>query len=213
MSRFKTIAALAALLALSVMTLGEAHAGVYVGGGTVVYKEQGAPPQADNGTLACHSTGVAVGGGCIPFGAGNFVDVLDVLSGHNVAFQVCIDASGDGVCTDLGPQAAGEIPCADRMFFSHDDEGLFHNPLGPLPAAMPAGCGATAPWQGYVVFLCEGVHVAGSSTGAPGGEPHAHTATAGTISSTGGLPPSGFGNFCGTNGRREPVSKPYIVLG
>lgn len=212
MKRMRMIAAFTALLALSALALGNAQAAdVYVGGGTVVFKQEGQAPAADKGTLVCSSSGVSVGGGCIPFGGGGFVAVTDLINGTNVAFQVCIDASGDGVCTDGKTAAAGQ--CNDIVFFSHDDEGLFHNPIGPLPGAMPTGCGQSAPWQGYVVFLCEGVHATGGpSTGAPGGG-HAHGATLGTIATTSSTSPSGFGNFCGTGGGREPVSKPYVVAG
>ncbi len=202
------IAAVAALAAVVAMTLGSASAQVYVSGGTVVFKQEGAPPAADNGTLACHSSGIGVGGACLPFTPGGFVGVTDVLAGKNVAFQVCIDANGDGICTDGKRDTQ---PCRDQIFFSHDDQGLFHNPIGPLPTAMPAGCGTTAPWKGYVVFLCEGVHVTRGSAGP--GAPHTHTATTGTIANTGPLAPSGFGDFCGAAGGERPVSKPYTVIG
>ncbi|HVL91590.1 MAG TPA: hypothetical protein VM841_15315 [Actinomycetota bacterium] len=202
------IAVVLALGALFATVAGTAQADVVVGGGTVVVKQQGQGPAADNGTLVCEpGTGIGTGGACLDFAPGGFVEVLDALNGYNVAFQVCIDANGDGVCVD---DPKNQSPCRDRMFFSHDDAGQFHNPLGPLPSSMP--CGNTASgWNGYVVFLCEGVHVAqnGSSVG---GAPHTHETTVANVSVTGPMASSGFGDFCGTAGRQEPVRKPYTIV-
>lgn len=208
MTRMTRRAAVAAILALGALVATTAQADVVVGGGTVVVKQQGQGPAADNGTLACEpNSGVGVGGACLDFTPGKFVEVLDALNGHNVAFQVCIDANGDGVCTD---DKSDQNPCRDRVFFSHDDAGIFHNPLGPLPASMP--CGPTGAWNGYVVFLCEGVHVTGGSAGAPGAGGHTHETTVSTVSNAGPLEPSGYGDFCGTAGRQEPVRKPYTII-
>ncbi|HEX9695143.1 MAG TPA: hypothetical protein VGB64_02375 [Actinomycetota bacterium] len=211
MTRTTIRAAIAVVLSLGALfatVVGTAQADVVIGGGTVVAKEQGAGPAVDNGTLVCEpGTGIGTGGACLDFTLGGFVEVLDALNGHNVAFQVCIDNDGDGICVD---DKFNSSPCADRMFFSHDDAGFFHNPLGPLPTSM--SCGPTASgWNGYVVFLCEGVHVTSNgSTG--GGTPHAHETTVANVSATGPLPPSGYGDFCGTAGRQEPVRKPYTVI-
>jgi hypothetical protein len=163
----------------------------YVASGTAVVKEQGQAPFADDGVVVCGSSAPGIGGGCLPFGADDSVEVLDAAMGHHVAFQVCIDNNGDGRCS-AGRE--GER-CADRVFFSHDDEGNFYNPLGPLPTGFDPGC-AGGPFHGYVVFLCTGAHVLfDDGTALPiAGATHAHAATSGTIQgATGG---TGYGNFC-----------------
>lgn len=160
----------------------------YVGGGTVVVKEQGQPAAVDSGAVVCGSNGAAIGGGCIPFGPWKSIFVNDAVKGSSVAFQVCIDNDGDGKCA-LGEGQA----CGDRQYFSHDDNGAFFNPLGPLPQGFTPGCPGGA-WKGYVVFLCEGAHIPVR----PPGPPHAHPATTGTIAGT--LAGTGYGNFCQPTG-------------
>lgn len=177
----------------------------YLGGGTVVVKEQGQSPAADEGVLVCSATGgMSVGGGCVSFGAFpqmSSVLVQDNVSGRDVAFQVCIDNNGDGACV-----SPDEGPCADQIFFSHSDEGIFFNPLGPLPTKPKDGCPGGV-WNGYVVFLCNGVHGGGAS--GAGGADHSHPATSGSIIQL-DTPGSGFGNFCGGS-RQDPSNKRYVV--
>lgn len=169
----------------------------YAAGGTAVVKEQGQPAQVDSGALACTQNGVGVGGGCIPFGNYDSILVQDAARGRNVAFQVCIDNNGDGACSGESGNS-----CRDQQFFSHDDAGAFFNPLGPLPKGFLPGCPGGA-WKGYVVFLCEGVHIPVR----PPGPGHAHPATAGTIS--GALSGTGYGNFCQPTGFQEKL---YVVV-
>lgn len=178
----------------------------YLGAGTVVYKQSGEQPAADEGVVLCSPhMGIGVGGGCIPFSRMQpFVLVQDVVMGTEVAFQVCIDNNGDGFCSSAVPtDPNADKRCIDWLFFSHHDDGAFHNPLGPLPTDR-AGCpGAEGRgFDGWVVFLCQGVHEPQGAT------PHSHEATTGMIrpSPTG----SGFGNFCGEI--REPIIKRYVPL-
>lgn len=168
--------------------------------GTFVLKQANQPPIADEGAMVCSpSRAVGVGGGCVSFGLApdaSSVEVLDAVQAHNVAFQVCIDNNGDGRC--VSPDK-GE--CPDQIFFSHDDEGRFFNPLGGLPTHHLPGCPGGV-WDGYVVFLCTGVHNAGTA--------HSHQVTAGTIS-TRNFPGTGFGNFCGGT-PQDPTNKAYVVV-
>ena len=177
-----------------------APSATYLAGGTVVAKEQGRPPAADEGAVVClpldvTGNNLGAGGGCVAFGKS--VRVTDVRYGTAVPFQVCVDNDGDGVCTspDFGS-------CADQVFFSHDDNGANHNPLGPLPGGFAPGCPGGA-WHGYVVYLCNGVHTAGGA--------HAHPATAGTIESL-AVPGTGYGTFCG-GVEKNQSNKPYVVVG
>ena len=167
----------------------------YVSSGTVAVRADGSTV-VDEGALTCADTDdvkAGVGGFCLPFGGGDAVAVNDTLAGQNVAFQVCVDNSGDGVCTspDTGT-------CADVVEFSHDDAGNFFNPVGPLPTGFTPGCGIGA-YQGYVVFVCEGVHTAGTAA-------HAHPSGGGFgyVTSDG----EGLGTFCGGSGP-APTRKPY----
>lgn len=212
-----TIVAAALAIMLALLAVQGAGAGAYIGGGTVVYKEQpqsGQEPAAevDRGVLVCEpESGVGVGGGCIPFSAGvSAIMVQDVVQQTTVAFQVCIDINGDGRCVSQGPvtdfssETVGKL-CQqglDLVWFSHDDRGNFFNPLGPLPNTMPPMCpGHQTGFQGYVVFLCEGVH----DTVVDGR--HAHPSTTGTIT---GVPQgTGYGDFCG--GLRDQVVKQYVL--
>lgn len=156
----------------------------YVGSHTIVVK--GLPADTlDRGSVICRANGPSVGGGCILFGPGDSIKVMDDKAGLSVAFQVCIDNNGDSLC---GGRADPAGTCADDIFFSHDDAENFHNPLGPLPMSFRAGCPGGFP--GYIVFVCDGIHVAEG-----GGTPHQHIAPKGTINLTAGG--TGFGNFCG----------------
>lgn len=195
----------AAASVVSLVSPGHAAQGVerttYTGGGALVAKQSGQAPVADTGLLTCSaSTGQGIGGGCVSFGSDPLapasVQVLDAVTADHVAFQVCLDNNGDGAC--VSPDRG---PCADQIFFSHNDEGLFFNPLGPLPSTFKAGCPG-GPWRGYVVFLCTGAHEAGGGS-------HAHPATEGSITVL-PVPGSGFGNFCGGS-TQDPSNKRYIV--
>ncbi|HEX9697238.1 MAG TPA: hypothetical protein VGB64_13110 [Actinomycetota bacterium] len=204
---------LAATLTVVATGVFQASAGIYVGGATVVYKEAGNQTAVDEGAAACLvGTGTGIGGGCLPFGAGTAVEVIDALgiptgTEHEVAFQVCIDNNADLKCTSGG--ASQTLPCHDEVFFSHSDDGLFFNPLGPLPGARSPGC-PTGGWNGYVVFICQGVHTGQGPFPGTSGSPHAHPSTLGTIElTTGG---SGFGDFCGGS-RDVVVEKDYVLIG
>ena len=172
----------------------------YTGGGAAVVKQTGQAPIADTGLLTCSATtGEGIGGGCVSFGFDPFntsVQVLDAVNADHVAFQVCIDNDGNGIC-----RSPDNGPCADQIFFSHNDEGQFFNPLGPLPIKFKDGCPG-GPWRGYVVFLCTGAHEAGGSS-------HAHPATKGNIT-VAPVPGTGFGNFCGGT-TQDPSNKTYLV--
>jgi hypothetical protein len=166
----------------------------YTNPGATVVRGNGATP-ADSGFAICQpALGTGTGGLCLPFGDDDAVQVVDDTAGENVAFQVCIDNNGDGFCT-FGESG----PCADDIEFSHDDAGNFFNPVGPLRTGFRTGCPG-GPWNGYVVIICNGVHVTAS--------PHAHPATTGTASVTSGG--EGLGTFCGNP--RPDGAKPYFVL-
>ncbi len=161
----------------------------YVGGATAVVRSGDQTP-VDEGTVVCDPDGESLGGACVPFseaGPDPFVLVLDDILGEQVAFQVCIDNDGDGSCA-WDPEA----PCGDDVYFSHDDDGNFHNPLGPLPTGFRPGCAGNGGFPGYVVFLCQGAHVP------EGDASHVHPATSGTVSSldSAGPPNAGLGDFC-----------------
>lgn len=195
---------LVSLLVLVGLALtGPALAG-YTLGGTFVVKTQSGT-LVDNGAVVCQGmNGDGVGGGCLPFPADGrlgFVGVVDDSAGSEVAFQVCIDNNGDGICG--GPQSA---ECPDQIFFSHADGGKFFNPLGPLPTKTLCAQGH----QGYVILLCTGEHQDETL-------PHTHSLTQGLIypASNG----SGYGNFCGGGGtgtptgiERDAVAKAYKVV-
>ena len=173
---------------------------VYSGGGTVVVKQNGQAPLADEGALVCRPNAWSgVGGGCVSFGQWidkSSVGVYDTTFGTSVPFQVCIDNNGDGACVSPDKGA-----CADQIFFSHDDRGNNFNPLGPLPTGFQSGCPGGA-WHGYVVFVCNGVHDAGGG--------HSHPATTGSILTL-NTPGTGFGTFCG-GVPQDPSNKRYVVL-
>lgn len=202
-------------LALAFMTTlaATALAGTYQAGGTFVVKTQFGT-LLDNGGVVCDGVnGDGIGGGCLLFPApvsgpdgrgGAFVRVHDDVAGPAVAFQVCIDNNGDGICG--GPQT--DPRCFDQIFFSHDDEGKFFNPLGPLPTSFLPGCEHNGGFGGYVALLCQGAHEVNGSA-------HTHSLTTGMI----GLAPfgAGYGDFCGgggaggENGNNTAVAKAYVV--
>lgn len=204
MTRASTL--LVGILSLLVAT---SAASAYVSGGTFVVKTQYGTI-VDNGGAVCKGlTGDGYGGGCLPFPQegtreGAFIGVRDDAAGKAVAFQVCIDNNGDGVC---GGQFSPDEKCRDQIFFSHSDGGRFFNPLGPLPTRGLAGCPT---FQGYVVLLCTGAHD-DRELGT-----HSHTLTSGVIQ----FAPfgSGYGDFCGGGGAGgEPglvnaAAKAYEVI-
>ena len=201
------------ILGLALVTLlaaSPAFAG-YTAGGTFVVKTQFGT-LLDNGGVVCEGTnGDGVGGGCLPFPdassgrEGGFVRVMDDSAGHEVAFQVCIDNNGDGVCG--GPQA-GER-CRDQIFFSHNDEGKFFNPLGPLPTSFREGCEHNGGHNGYVVLLCQGAHEVGGAS-------HTHSLSSGRIGLAGSG--AGYGDFCGggfggtAGGEVNAAAKAYTIV-
>lgn len=204
------------------MTPGNASAGErYEGGGTVAVAKINGVTVIDNGGAICRPGGASTGGACVSFadatigsdgrGQSVYLGVTDDAVGADVAFQVCVDNNGDGVCG--GPSGAGFERCGDDQFFSHDDEGKFHNPLGPLPNAFRQGCPGSSTHAGFVVFLCTGAHTV------EGPDAHTHTVTDGTaatVVSDDSTP--NYGTFCGGGGGAGiPVNgavlqaKPYIV--
>lgn len=193
------ISTLAAALAVALSAFGSvpgAQAGPsarYVSAGVAVARGEGATV-VDNGAVVCDGGNhVGVGGVCLPFTGDDAVSVADDELGENLAFQVCVDNNGDGLCTTNDPDPT----CPDQMYFSHDDAGHFFNPVGPVATGFTSGCPGGA-FDGYVVFLCDGVHAAP-------GNPHAHPATTGVVTlTTGG---EGVGDFCGN----PFVSKPYFA--
>lgn len=221
---------LALILTGTLLLAAPALAG-YTSGGTFVVKTGAAGTVVDNGGVVCDGlTGSGVGGGCLPFpaetadldgdgrGDGAFIRVRDDTAGDRVAFQVCIDNDGDGVCggqpfdVRLDSAGAGNISlgpgeCRDQIFFSHADGGKFFNALGPLPTRSLETCPDA--FQGYVVLLCEGVHEDARQG------PHAHRLTTGSIS----FAPegSGYGDFCGGGGANgasgftNTAAKAYVV--
>ncbi|HEV8360407.1 MAG TPA: hypothetical protein VGR28_08150 [Candidatus Thermoplasmatota archaeon] len=177
-------------------------ADTYLAGSTLVVKPQGAQPILDDGGAICvkSSPAPSLGGGCVAFGLSVLVN--DAGLGDAVAFQVCIDNDGDGVCK------AKREACGDDIFFSHYDSGRIDNPIGPLPGGFRPGCPG-GPWQGYVVLLCEGVH-GGGNAGGVNVPAHAHAASTGSIAPTGLLGEGNQGNFC--NAGLEAPPKPYRVI-
>ncbi len=197
-----------ALALASFVTL-PALASNYVGGATFVARDDGAGQLLDAGGMMCYEdTGDGVGGACIAWDdlapGQEYAAINDVMTGTNVAFQVCVDNNGDGLCGDT-PSTVGKAgsifdACRDTILFSHDDNGTFYNPLGPLPLDFTQGCAGGFP--GWILFLCEGAHDDGSST-------HTHSVTSGTFtpSTTG----SGKGTFCGGIGELNIPPKPYVI--
>lgn len=204
----KLTATAVAMMMLALVVPGVSSADPYISGGTAVYRENGNTQADDGGAVCITDAGTGIGGACLPFGEQNgAVGVVDAVSGTDVAFQVCIDNNGDGRCTDFGQKNTGE-GCLDQVFFSHGDDGRFFNPLGPLPTSRAPGCNPTTGWNGYVVFVCEGVHVVPNGS-ANGGPPHVHPATTGTISNE--PAGTGYGNFCGSS-ERQTVEKDYVLV-
>lgn len=194
----RLLVALAVLASGALLALTPANAapqGRYVGGGVAVVRAPGGNA-ADDGVVVCDAgDGVGAGGLCLPFGTpSDAVHVMDDNAGEDVAFQVCVDNNGDGVCSSPDPDPV----CGDVIAFSHDDAGAFYNPVGPLPGGFKPGCPG-GEWRGYVVLLCQGVHAVSGA--------HAHPAGTGTGTlTTGG---EGLGTFCGGNGIVS--RKPYRV--
>ena len=202
------------LAALSFVLLAATALGGYTGGGTFVVKTDETGTLLDDGGVICEGTdGDGVGGGCLLFPAPGadgsaeprvFIQVRDDTVGPRVAFQVCIDNNGDGICG--GPQTNPR--CFDQIFFSHADGGKFFNPLGPLPTTFLPGCPGGFP--GYVVLLCQGVHDDREQG------PHQHRVTTGTIGFA--IEGSGYGDFCGgggqggSTGNSPAVAKAYRVV-
>ena len=192
------ISVLAAAIAVALSAFGSvpgAQAGPsarYVSAGVAVARGNGSTV-VDNGAVVCDDgNGVGVGGVCLPFSGDDAVSVVDDELGESLAFQVCVDNNGDGLCTTNDPDPS----CADDIYFSHDDAGNFFNPVGPVRTGFRAGCPGGA-FNGYVVFLCDGVHAVAN-------DPHAHPATTGIATLTTGA--EGLGDFCGN----PVVSKPYF---
>ena len=167
----------------------------YAAGGTAVVRQPG-EAVLDDGSVICDTgDGVGAGGLCLPFGGGDAVAIADAAVGQNVAFQVCLDNDGDGLCTSPD----NDPTCPDQIYFSHDDAGNFFNPVGPVPTGFLSGCSGGA-WNGYVVFICNGAHLSGVNG-------HSHPATSGTGSVTSGG--EGQGTFCG--GGPTVSNKPYVI--
>lgn len=184
----KSVLTLALAIATALIASTPALGVAYVGAGTFVARGTSTPIGPivlDQGGVVCSPSGAGVGGACIPFRANGArsagIQVVDDVAGGQVAFQVCIDNNGDGVC---GGDLTGK--CDDQIFFSHADGGEFFNPLGPLPSAFLEGCQGGYP--GFVVFICDGVHDDRQG-------PHHHAVTRGQVTVTDGG--SGYGNFCG----------------
>lgn len=192
----------------------------YEGGGTVAVAKINGVTVVDNGAAICRPGGASTGGACVSFadvgadgrGGNVYLGVQDDALGPDVAFQVCVDNNGDGVCG--GPDGAGGLECGDDQFFSHDDDGRFFNPLGPLPNSFRQGCPGSSAHAGFVVFLCTGVHQVRADA------PHEHTVTDGTAATvvTDDATPS-YGTFCGGSGGGSAIpvngdvlqAKPYLV--
>lgn len=186
----------------------------YDGPGVVVLDAQRATI-ADNGAVVCEDAdgdGVpekGTGGVCIPFdqlpdtdsGEHPAVRVVDDEVGESVAFQVCVDNDGDGVCTfGLKENPVGDpAECFDEIRFSHGD-GVNVNPLAvPDGFAFP-GCADNGGFPGVIVAICAGAHES-ASEGA-----HSHEATAGSAQTTTTTDTS-TGDFCGA----RSSAKAYVV--
>jgi hypothetical protein len=188
----------------------------------------------DNGAVVCDGVpdGNGVyhghGGACIPFGTLGMTTTIigydtngdpiygdvpndsiyvhdDSVADDKIAFQVCIDNDGDGICGGSGGSAgdpgAGR-ECGDIIVFSHSTfGGANYNPLwvGGMESHWQS-CGGQG-FPGYIVITCAGAHInAGDNSS------HAHQATTGSVSGvlTGGTP---SGDFCGA----PTAAKAYIV--
>lgn len=193
--RISILAAAFAVVVSAFGTLPAAQAGPsarYVSAGVAVARGNGATV-VDNGAVVCDDgNGVGVGGVCLPFSGDDAVSVVDDHLGDELAFQVCVDNNGDGLCTTNDPDPS----CADDIYFSHNDAGDFFNPVGPVRTGFRTGCPGGA-FDGYVVFLCDGAHAVQNDA-------HAHPASTGVATLTSGG--EGNGDFCGL----PVVSKPYF---
>ena len=168
----------------------------YEGSGARVVRAAGIT-LVDEGSMTCSATtGLGNGGTCLRFNPAvpdPAVFVLDDALGPQVPFQVCVDNNGDGFCTS--PE---EGPCADDIVFSHADGGAFFNPLSVRGGFRP-GCPGGA-YAGYIVFLCNGVHVDATA--------HTHGGTTGIARLV--TASSGSGNFCG--GTQQNVSRKKYTI-
>lgn len=208
------MAVLAVSLAAVPGVLAAAGTYSYEGPGVVVLDAQRAT-LADNGAVVCEDTdddGVpdrGNGGVCIPFaelpdaasGASPAVSVVDDEVGDDVAFQVCVDNDGDGVCTFGLKETPVGTPteCFDEIRFSHGD-GFNVNPLAvPEGFAFP-GCANNGGFPGLVVAICAGAHESASEG------THTHEATAGTVTTTTTMDGS-QGDYCGA----RSSAKAYVV--
>ena len=178
--------------------------GSYTAATTAVVRSNGSA-LVDDGVLVCQPNGQGVGGACLLWSSlADAVYVFDQALGTAIAFQVCIDNDGDGLCI-----ADGLGACSDDVYFSHSDSGAFFNPLGPLPTQFRAGCEGNGGFPGWVVLLCTGVHTAGGT--------HAHEALSGQVHGT-FMDGTGYGDFCGGNGGgtppplASPFVKAYVVI-
>lgn len=214
---------LVGLIATTLSSPGNAlppNSGSYLGPGTIVLGVNGGDDAtgagqlilADNGAVTCTNTdftgGAAsgLGGVCIPFGqlGGDSVYVQDDTHGTNLAFQVCVDNNGDGICTGNSESFLNLNGCAnDMIVFSHESSsGVFHNPLWIPPYFETTwnSCnpGFTLAFAGYIVILCAGVD---SSPVV-----HQHEVDQGRVFgvTTGG---GGHGTFCGG----PTAAKNYLV--
>lgn len=183
----------------------------YAGPGSIVASfdlggpnTEGSATFVDNGAIVCEDVdGDGIyekgrGGTCISFAqfhatGMDSILVEDALAYRDVAFQVCVDANGDGVCGDgffNDPFATG---CRDIIYFSHSSfTGGYSNPMYmPYWAEQHFyNCGYGG-FPGYIVILCAGAH---QTQGDPTG--HTHEVTFGqTYLDWGGAWPSG--DYCG----------------
>lgn len=185
------------------------HHGGYVGPGTLVAAFSAASPGAeasatfvDNGAVVCEDTDgdgtydKGNGGLCIHFWEmrGDSILVEDALAYRDVAFQVCVDANGDGICgSSAFSDPLGLSGCRDALVFSHNGfNGGFDNPMY-LPSFLEQAywqCGGLG-FPGYIVIICAGAH---QTFGDPDG--HTHTVAFGQVYSTyEGTWPKG--DYCG----------------
>lgn len=219
------IGLLAATAAFPAQAHGSVPAGLghYEGAGSIVASPgsigtpgtAGTPPTlVDNGAVVCRDTN---GDGAPDHGRGGaclrFADIPasrdsiyvhdDAVADSQLAFQVCIDNNGDGICGGAGGRdSAGDKCGVDTIFFSHAFDGSNHNPLWLPRESIEQTyweCNPAGGFPGYVVILCAGVHNGMSGL-------HDHQATTGTVKPVAGG--TGFGDFCGA----PTAAKAYEVV-
>lgn len=185
------------------------HHGGYVGPGTVVAAFSAVPGRdaaatfVDNGAVVCEDTNgdgtydKGNGGLCIHFWEvqGDSILVEDALAFRDVAFQLCVDANGDGICGSSNfSDPLGINGCRDEIVFSHNSfDGGFDNPM-LIPRHLENAfwmCGGVG-FPGYIVIICSGAHQTfGDADG------HTHQVAFGQVYSTyGGTHPRG--DYCGS---------------